>query len=67
MVVLKNASENENLTRGTKVLTVNQIPVLDIRKAIIKYGDLNVARIQFLFSLIHATIVLTSCIHLISK
>ncbi len=37
MVVLKNASENENLTRGTKVLTINQIPVLDIRNAIIKY------------------------------
>ena len=37
MVVLQNASDNEMLQRGTKVLSINQIPVIEIRDEIIKY------------------------------
>ena len=37
MVILQNASENEILQRGTKVLTINQIPVGHIRNEIIKH------------------------------
>ena len=37
MVVLRNASENDLLKRGTKVLSINQIPVTEIRNNILKY------------------------------
>ena len=37
MVILQNASDNEMLQRGTKVLSINQIPVIEIRDEIIKY------------------------------
>ncbi len=37
MLVLQNASKNELLQRGTKVLAINQIPVIDIRNEIIKH------------------------------
>ena len=37
MVILQNASKNEILKRGTKVLSINQVPVVDIRDNIIQY------------------------------
>lgn len=37
MVILQNASESEILRRGTKVLSINKIPVIDIRNEIIKH------------------------------
>ena len=37
MVILQNASENEMLQRGTKVLSINQVPVIQIREEIIKH------------------------------
>jgi len=37
MVVLQNASESELLQRGSKVLAINQIPVLEIRNEIMKH------------------------------
>lgn len=37
MVVLENASENELLTRGTQVLTINGVAVADIQAELLKY------------------------------
>ncbi|MBQ4820189.1 S41 family peptidase [Aquimarina sp. MMG016] len=37
MVILQNASKNELLQRGTKVLSINQVPVTEIRNEILKY------------------------------
>lgn len=37
MVILQNASENDLLQRGGKVVSIDQVPVLDIRNEIVKY------------------------------
>jgi len=37
MIVLQNASEKELLQRGTKVLSINQVPVVNIRNNILQY------------------------------
>jgi C-terminal processing protease CtpA/Prc len=37
MVVINNASESELLVKGTKILSINQIPVIEIRKQLLFY------------------------------
>lgn len=41
MIILQNASGNDLLKRGSKVLSINEVPVLEIRNKMVKYigGD----------------------------